>query len=444
MNELYLLTYYGLSFGLVALMLYQGIRRTVDLLSFRNLYLAGFIFFQLLSIATAIATNNYKPMQIIDLRGALATYFIYTIVFLAVFFLSYHWLGIARWAAKLFTPKQTIVANDWLLLLLAAGFFILGLFFRFMGQSVPGLGYLIGFITALPAACALVGWVWGGRRFNFAVVAVGTFVLAASVFLSLWGVAGRRPLIEVCLGFAWGAYHRMQTKFNLVKVVMWSLPVVLLCVHLLGAFSIHRRHHATIGESIGIVRNVLTTSPVDSFGTLIKGQNDAVFALWCLDAFPDRHEPRHLFTFKYIAYHPIPRAWWPDKPLPLSKLIARLGDLEKVGVDKITLPPCAIGYAQAEGGFYALLLYALFYGQFTRFFDQVVRLNPGNPFLILPTGCALGQVLGLARGDLAVFTNLIILSFLSIWLILLFARSIIGQKVPATAWRDPTMGQPVP
>ena len=80
---------------------------------------------------------------------------------------------------------------------------------------------------------------------------------------------------------------------------------------------------------------------------------------------------------------------------------------------------------------YALILYALFYGQFCRFFDEIVSQNPGNPFLILAVGCKLGQVVGLARGDIAIFTNLVTLGFLSIWFMMLIARLIIGRRLAA-------------
>src|SRR5690606_14334332 len=115
----------------------------------------------------------------------------------------------------------------------------------------------------------------------------------------------------------------------------------------------------------------------------------------------------------------VPRELWNryedqlgPKPVPLSLLVAPQSRLPGVTYGKITLPPGVLGYARAEGGFYALLIYGVFFGQFTRFFDEIVRQNYTNPFLVLAVGCALGDLIGLARGDLAIFANFNWLGFL--------------------------------
>ena len=345
MNQLYVLIYYSLVIGLVLLMIYQGVRRRVDLLSFRNIYLSGFIFFLLISCSTAITTDDYGPLRIDNIRGALRLFLFYVLVYLCFFLISYHWLKLARWGASKFKPKHTFVASDWMLLLVSFGFFGLGVFLRFFAHYVPLMPYFAGFVPALPAACALVGWVWGGRRFNLAVLTMGGFIVAASIFLGIYGIAGRRPLIEISLAFAWGAYHRMRGNVNIVRLLMWSVPILLVAVHLLGAFTIHRTHHRAIQEAHSVAMKVLSTSPVDSFGRILKGHNDATFALWTMDAYPNRFDQRHLFSFRYMIYHPIPRALWPDKPSPLSKYVARYAGKDRVNLDLITLPPCVTGYA---------------------------------------------------------------------------------------------------
>lgn len=141
-----------------------------------------------------------------------------------------------------------------------------------------------------------------------------------------------------------------------------------------------------------------------------------------------------------MAMWPIPSAMWENKPAPLSKDIARLARIRGVNRDLITIPPGVVGYAAAEGGFYALIIYAIFFGQFTRFFDDLVQLNIGNPYIILPVGCATGHFLGMARGDIAIFANLALVSFVSTWLIMVisslaFGRS--GQTSRPMYWPQP-------
>ena len=104
----------------------------------------------------------------------------------------------------------------------------------------------------------------------------------------------------------------------------------------------------------------------------------------------------------------------------------------------MTVPPGVLGYAAAEGGFYAVVVYALFFGQFTRFFDELIRLNPTNPFVILPIGCVIGHLLGLARGDIAIFTNLSLVGMLSCFLIIYCTSLAFGRS------GTPAYGMPMP
>src|SRR5690606_430190 len=150
-------------------------------------------------------------------------------------------------------------------------------------------------------------------------------------------------------------------------------------------------------------------------------------ALWMVEKFPREVRYEHLFTFRYMAYWFVPRMLWEDKPEPLSTKVAHLAKLRGVNRDAITIPPGVVGYAAAEGGFYALVLYALFFGQFTRFFDELITLNPHNPFIILPVGCATGQFLGLARGEIAIFTNLAIVGFALTFLLIYLTSLAFGQ-----------------
>jgi hypothetical protein len=210
-------------------------------------------------------------------------------------------------------------------------------------------------------------------------------------------------------------------------------------MYLVGGWTKARRVVRFEGRAMDAIRQMLDTPPAEAFAAVLEGSHDSRLTLWALDAYPERHERRHLFSFRYMFYHPIPRRFWEDKPVPLSKDVARLANLKGVNVGAITLPPCVTGYAHAEGGLYALFLYALFFGQFTRFFDEVLRRNPGMPFVILAAGCALGDLVGLARGDIAIMTNRISIGFLTIWFLFLIARSIIARTpaAPSQAYMAP-------
>ena len=43
-------------------------------------------------------------------------------------------------------------------------------------------------------------------------------------------------------------------------------------------------------------------------------------------------------------------------------------------------------------------------GLFLRFLDEIVQLNPHSPFVVLAVASSLGQILGIARGSVGLFT----------------------------------------
>ena len=56
-----------------------------------------------------------------------------------------------------------------------------------------------------------------------------------------------------------------------------------------------------------------------------------------------------------------------------------------------------------------------------------MTLNPGNPYIILSVGCATGHFLGLARGDIAIFANVAMISFLSSYFLILLTSKAFGR-----------------
>jgi hypothetical protein len=110
---------------------------------------------------------------------------------------------------------------------------------------------------------------------------------------------------------------------------------------------------------------------------------------------------------------------WKDKPDALSNSVATDARLRQINRDKVKLSPGIIGSASAEGGWYAYILYGIAFGLFLRFFDEIVTLAPWSPFAVLPVASSLGEVLGLARGETAVFANTYVLTVVGCWITML-------------------------
>lgn len=425
--------------ALVAMMIVQGMSRKVDFFSIRNIYLCGFIIYQIVSPTMALRRDSFSSFQIFDPERAGRWMLLFVYIYVAVFLFSYHRVKLTRWFAQKFSGRQA-TASDSMLTGLAVALAISALAVRVLGSQVPWLyGICINMSVALAAvSCGIMGWVWGHRRFNPAVLMVVALVFGVGLVVSLTGFFSRRPLISILAGFAWGAYHRWARQLSPGRLIFSMMPLIIITTIIVSAYTAIRTHdNLTAQERL---QEMTKGSVKEGATSLLSGQASGMAGLWIFDHYPRDLDYNHLFSLRYIAYWWVPRMLWEDKPLPLGNDIAKLARLRGVDRDRITLPPGVVSYAGAEGGLYAVIIYALFFGQFTRFFDELVRLNPGNPFIILPVGCMTGHVLGLARGDIAVFANLAIISFLATLLLLYLTSWAFGgarRESLGAAWPQP-------
>ena len=427
-----------LTLAVCMLMLSQGLSRKVDLFSMRNLYLVSFLVYQVISPAFVLYADYYPMFDINAPERAAQTLTMYCYVYTFVFFLSYHRLSFSSWFSKKFNSTPRTI-DDMLFLGLAVGLIILAIALRVFGPGIPVVSRAavqIG-IAAAAVASAIAGWVWGGRRFNPLIIVMMAFIVGSSLIIGMQGVFGRRPLLSVLLGLAWGYYHRRAKDIPPLKLIVSVAPIVLFVVLAVSAFTAIRESGKTSSASVSETVTKMSQAKVSAGAeNIVTGQTCGAAALWCIENFPKNFEPRFLHTLKVFVCWYIPSDFWPEKPIPISLDLARMARVDGVNRSKITLPPGVIGYAAAEGGWIAVIIYALFYGQYIRFFDELIRNNPNNVFLILPVGCATGQVLGLARGDIAIFANLMIMAFLATYVMMYIANKLFGRDDVSAYWQS--------
>lgn len=415
--------------GLVVMMLVQGMSRRVDLFSIRNIYLAGFIIYQVVSPASALRTGQFYNFRINNPVAAGKMFVIFVYVYTAIYLLSYHRIPLTRWLASKVSAGNA-EAGDSMLTGLAITLIVTSLALRLIGLQVPLLrGLSINMSVAMAAAaCAITGWIWGKRRMNPAVLSVVALVIGVSMVIALTGFYSRRPLISILAGFAWGAYYRWARQLTPSRLLFATVPLIIVTALVVSAFTAVRGQMFRSNEGRVTFTQMRGANLSQGSTDLVSGQATGSVAIWILEKYPAEIDYDHLFSLRYMVYYFVPRLLWEDKPGTLANDVAKLAKLRGVNRELITLPPGVVGYAAAEGGFYALLIYAVFFGQFTRFFDELIRLHPTNPFIILPVGCTTGQFLGLARGDIAVFTNLAIIGFISTFLILYITSLAFGRS----------------
>lgn len=431
MPPLIILLNIALGVGLVGLMVVQGLSRKVELLSCRNCYLAGFIVYQIISPSRVVLNDGVGMFDVIDAEGAAWTVLGYCIAFLPCYLVAYHYSVIGKWIAGLVRSRPTM-SPDMSLLLLAMSLNGVGIGARILGTGIPviqGVGYHFSIGLAV-VACGLVGWVWAKRRANLAVVVVGAVVFFASVGVSLQGAFGRRSLLTVAVGLLWGAYYGFGKRLKPGPLIAWLTPLALVSVVLVAMFTqVRGRVKSENLNTLGVLRAMSRANVSAGVAGLVGGQQCGSATLWCVENYPRYQDTRPLFSLRQIAHQFIPRFLWPEKPKPLANSLAKLARVRGVVHSRITLTPGVIGYAAAEGGFYAVVLYGLFFGGFTRLFDQIVQDNLSDPYIIAVSACTLGNFLGLARGDLANFTVNIAVTFVSTYAAMWCVRRVLGKPI---------------
>ena len=170
-------------------------------------------------------------------------------------------------------------------------------------------------------------------------------------------------------------------------------------------------------------------------GSIIEGETTVSCTLACIDQYETNGEPNYFHTFKYVLVNPVPRAWWPaatfgEKPIALGEKLPRdMGEWQKgyvnwgVGI---------IGHAYYDGGVWMVIIYGVILGFFFRFFDEKLRLQPTNGFVLGTFGAISSNTITFSRGDIATFSLEIIASLISGWMLARLARFVWGTEELAT------------
>ena len=405
----------------------DGLTDQVELFSFRNLFLLGFIVFQLTSAATSLLTNEWGELwpQYPATTGTIYSFMI--VVFLALFFLAYGrgW-GVTRVGQR---PSPDMACSPVALIGIALLLVVIGAILRLLVTQIPLLGVLAGQMApgVLAVACGLAAWAWAPRLTNpFFALAAAVIVLAVVPVL-LYQSFTRRELLGAMLGFGWGLYYGHWRLIGAGRALRRAAIVGTVAIVFMGIFSAARsgqERDRTVGETISAMMSVgVDDIKIATIG-LFGGQYAASFSMWSIEVYPRQIEYDTLHTLRYFLTLPIPRDWWEDKPEALGRVMVRIGPISQVG-SNYSVGPGLIGHANTDNPWIALPLYAIGLGLLMRYLDERIRWNLNNPFIVLPLGAALSQFIGLARGETGLFLFNATMGMFGGWVALTFCGSIL-------------------
>lgn len=387
-------------------MLVQGIRHRVELLSFRNLFLLGFIIFQLTSLVVTASTGETGGMRVSAPDRAAIEFIWYVVLFLLIFLTVYRSGILADRVASWFrsSADPPALASG---LVLAVTFLIFGLFLKRVLGYIPLVGILTGMMGSglIAVAVGLGAWYWAQRALN-PIAALGCFgLLGVALVEQLIQSFSRREKLTLVLAFAWGAFHGAWKWLRPWGMVGRLGVVTAIGLIFLGAFTAIRsggERDRSLAQNVQLMLSTGATGVKEGIVAMLAGQNTAANSMWIIENYPENFDYDPLHSLRYFLTQPIPRAIWAEKPDALGRIAPRQANFEAVDTN-FSIGPGVIGHAVADLPWIALPLYAVLLAMFLRFFDSLVKQNPVNPFIILTIGVANGQIIGLARGELGLF-----------------------------------------
>ncbi|GJM18915.1 MAG: hypothetical protein DHS20C14_11280 [Phycisphaeraceae bacterium] len=425
----FILIVLGLFMG--ALTLYQGYRGTVDILSVRNLFLLSFAVFQITSALFAIITQEWHEYPLTTPTKTVWVFTMSSVVFMAVFLIVYQWGPIAKSLARR-VPGEDASPSTGSLLILAGVILGGGIVFKTMLVYVPVFGPLSDLIGGglIALAAGLATWAWAPRLFNPVVAAYAGGIIAVALATSLVGVYGRRDLLAVVGSSAWGLYHAWWKHggfgYSMKRFAVAGGAGLLLVA---GYTSVrnHRLTEAGVGE---IVRALAGADYRAGLMDLAHGQYAANISMWIIDTRPEGYDYDTLHSLRFGSTAIIPRTHYPpvlgEKPVGLGLMIPQ--QIQLRGKTKgFNVGPGMIGHIYNDNPWLALWLYPAIFALGIRFIDEAVRSRYYSPFIILPVGAGLGELAGLARGEIGLFAFNATMGILSAYGAMVVIRFVLSQ-----------------
>lgn len=383
------------------------LNRSWDLMSWRNLFLLGFIHFYCLS-AYFTASGETLPEFLRLTLGGWTKLALMMTMFIALFFWSSN-LAVRR-------PQWTRIIPRFELPVTAPGLITCISILSFLALlfSIPFFNYFGLFASQVrgqlgTCAVGLATYYLVSRRFNPMAWALFIVAFVVAVIASTVGQSGRRFLVGVMIVIPWiwyftrWRYQRPTANLSRVGVFLVLGVIGIIMYSPFRGGSDRIEVESTISKRVDQFVELLSNPTIDT--TVIKYilyADTVPNTLYVLENYPGNHAFMPFQGAIWVLSNPIPRSLWPGKPEAFGAVLR----------DQMNVPPNLgpgiIAHGWAEGHFVGVAAYAIFFGLLIGIIDRASMERCWNPYYLSVIGCCLGDVVALTRGDVALFVIQII------------------------------------
>lgn len=408
------------SIALIVIMRVDAARERCPLLSTRNFFLVGIILFQSSSGAvTLLMGETERGAELEDYTLPGLVFCTILTVFVALFLWLYRSLGVVDRLALARTRIRTCSPSR----LLWAGILVtlIGITLRFAGMGIPYVAVLLPQLSAgcLCAGIALVATAWARSVFNLAIASILAVTLAASSATLLVGAFGRREIIGLFFSIVWALYFEKWRYMPVSRlfprltfaVAGLSLAVLVFSASRVGGQNVDR----SLGQQVERLLQIEWENVQGRFFDAVSGQFAGGISMYLYDARlkDSAYDPLH--SLAYFVTLPIPRDFWPGKYEGLGFTAPDVAGVTRVA-DEFSWGPGLVGHLCNDIVFLSLPIYTIILAAAFRYMDVRTASSIRDPMAVAVFGSALGQGLGMPRGEIGLFAFNLLAAIVGAWL----------------------------
>jgi hypothetical protein len=411
MNKFDPLVWYGIAVIITSglLILIPYLRGKTDLVTGWNVLLLGLAMFTGVGcIEVKHGTFHWSHLDWFQPTAHEVNWYITSsAVFIATLFASHYFIPLGKkMAAGRMRKWPPLGASTYLFMIaMCGGILILSLFthnITFVREVMMKFSH-----KAAIFGCAFAFILWYRNRSNLAwlLLFIGVFLVAALFCMVV--SPGRRLLLSVFLGPIFAVYwlqaRYWKPQYSLALLSLAAIAILIVSVVYSSFRWFSKGIHAQERTAGNVIQQIGRLGERENMFDLFLGnklhyisQYNVTYAMLTKRSVDMGNlKPRLMNTLQVIAFYPIPRRIWPEKPEAIATLLARnIGERGST-----TWPGGPPAHGAYEGGIPVLMLYGFLLALGVHFFDAPLRAQPTNPFLISVQAAALPHLITMPRGD---------------------------------------------